>query len=59
VALVRSFARIGRDFMERSSAIMHVLATAAQVDSDAAQLIEQIRSQRRTGQSRIVAKSSA
>lgn len=59
VVLVRSFARIGRDFMERSSAIMHVLATAAQVDPDAAQLMEQIRRQRRTGQSRIVAALSA
>jgi len=59
VALVRAFARIGREFMERSSAIMHVLATAAQVDSDAAQLMEQIRRQRRTGQSRIVAALSA
>lgn len=59
VALVRAFARIGRDFMERSSAIMHVLETAAQVDSDAAQLMEQIRRQRRTGQSRIVAALSA
>ena len=59
VALVRAFARIGRDFMERSSAIMHVLATAAQVDPDAAQLMEQIRRQRRTGQSRIVAALSA
>jgi len=59
VALVRSFARIGRDFMTRSSAIMHVLGTAAQVDSDAAQLMEQIRRQRRTGQSRIVAALSA
>jgi AcrR family transcriptional regulator len=59
VALVRAFARIGRDFMARSSAIMHVLATAAQVDSDAAQLMEQIRRQRRTGQSRIVAALSA
>ena len=59
VALVRAFARIGRDFMVRSSAIMHVLATAAQVDSDAAQLMEQIRRQRRTGQSRIVAALSA
>ena len=59
VALVRAFARIGRDFMERSSAIMHVLATAAQIDPDAAQLMEQITSQRRTGQSRIVAALSA
>src|SRR5262249_46071542 len=59
VALGRAFARIGRDFMKRSSAIMHVLATAAQVDSDAAQLMDQIRQQRRTGQSRIVAALSA
>ena len=57
--LIQAFARIGRDFMARSSAIMHVLATAAQVDPDAAQLMEQIRRQRRTGQSRIVAALSA
>lgn len=54
LALVRAFARIGRDFMERSSAIMYVLATAAQVDPDAARLLEDIRRQRHTGQSRIV-----
>jgi AcrR family transcriptional regulator len=58
-ALVRAFARIGRDFMERSSAIMHVLATAAHVDPDAAQLMQDIRRQRHTGQSRIVAALSA
>ncbi len=55
VALIRAFARIGCDFMQRSSAIMHVLATAAQVDPDAAQLLEEIRRQRYVGQSRIVA----
>jgi AcrR family transcriptional regulator len=54
VALIRAFARIMRDFMERSSPIMHVLATAAQVDPDAAQLLEDIRRQRHAGQSRIV-----
>jgi AcrR family transcriptional regulator len=54
-ALLEAFARIGRDLMERSSAIMRVLATAAQVDPDAAQLLEDIRRQRHTGQSRIVA----
>jgi TetR/AcrR family transcriptional regulator, regulator of autoinduction and epiphytic fitness len=59
VALVRAFARIGRDFMERSSAIMHVLATAAQVDPGAAQLLQEIRRQRHTGQSRIVAALAA
>jgi AcrR family transcriptional regulator len=59
VALIRAFARIGCDLMQRSSAIMHVLATAAQVDPDAAQLLEEIRRQRHTGQSRIVAALSA
>jgi TetR/AcrR family transcriptional regulator, regulator of autoinduction and epiphytic fitness len=58
-ALITAFARIGRDFMERSSAIMGVLATAAAVDPDAAQLLEEIRRQRHTGQSRIVAALSA
>ena len=58
-ALITAFARIGRDFMERSSAIMRVLATAAQVDPDAAQLMDEIRRQRHTGQSRMVAALSA
>jgi AcrR family transcriptional regulator len=54
-ALITAFARIIRDFMERSSAILRVLATAATVDPDAAQLLAEIRRQRHTGQSRIVA----
>jgi AcrR family transcriptional regulator len=58
-ALIAAFARIGRDFMVRSSAIMRVLATAAAVDPDAAQLMEEIRRQRHTGQSRIVAALAA
>jgi AcrR family transcriptional regulator len=53
--MVTAFARIAREFMERSSAIQHVLATAAQVDADAAGLLAGIRRQRHTGQSRIVA----
>jgi AcrR family transcriptional regulator len=53
--MVQAFARIAREFMERSSAIQHVLATAAQVDADAAELLTEIRRQRHTGQSRIVA----
>ena len=53
--MVKTFARIAREFMERSSAIQHVLATAAQVDADAAELLAEIRRQRHTGQSRIVA----
>jgi TetR/AcrR family transcriptional regulator, regulator of autoinduction and epiphytic fitness len=53
--MVTAFARIVRELMERSSAIQHVLATAAQVDPDAAELLAEIRRQRHTGQSRIVA----
>jgi AcrR family transcriptional regulator len=53
--MVTAFARIASEFMERSSAILHVLATAAQVDPDAAGLLAEIRRQRHTGQSRIVA----
>ncbi len=55
VALIGAFARIARDFMERSSAILHVLATAAQVDPEVAELVTEIRRQRHEGQSRIVA----
>jgi AcrR family transcriptional regulator len=58
-AMITAFARVGRDFMERSSAIMRVLATAAAVDPEAAQLMEVIRRQRHVGQSRIVAALSA
>jgi len=53
--MVTAFARIARELMDRSSAIQHVLATAAQVDPDAAELLAEIRRQRHTGQSRIVA----
>jgi len=53
--MVNAFARIARELMERSSDIQHVLATAAQVDADAAELLAEIRRQRHTGQSRIVA----
>jgi AcrR family transcriptional regulator len=52
--MVHAFARIAREFMDRSSAIQHVLATAAQVDAEAAELLAEIRRQRHTGQSRIV-----
>jgi hypothetical protein len=54
-AVVAAFARIAVEFMERSAAILHVLATAAEVDADAAELLTEIRRQRHTGQSRIVA----
>jgi AcrR family transcriptional regulator len=54
-AMLDLFARIVRDFMQRSSAIQHVLTTAAYVDAEAAELLADIRRQRLTGQSRIVA----
>jgi len=53
--MTAAFARIVAEFMQRSSAILNVLATAAQVDPEAAELLAQIRQQRYTGQSRIVA----
>jgi len=54
-ALLDAFSSIARDFMDRSSGILHVLATAAQTDAEAADLLAEIRRQRHTGQSRIVA----
>lgn len=53
--LVAAFAHIARELMDRASAIQHVLATAAHVDPDAAELLNEIRRQRRVGQQRIVA----
>jgi len=53
--MVTAFAHIVRELMDRSSAIQHVLATAAQVDPEAADLLAEIRRQRHSGQSRIVA----
>jgi AcrR family transcriptional regulator len=54
-SMVRAFALICRLFMERSSDMFHVLSSAAQVDPEIAELQDQIRRQRHTGQSRIVA----
>jgi AcrR family transcriptional regulator len=53
--MVEGFGRILTELMDRTSAILHVLATAAQVDPEAAELLADIRRQRYTGQSRIVA----
>ena len=53
--LLNAFAGIAKAFMDRSSGILHALATAAQVDAEAADLLAEIRRQRHTGQSRIVA----
>jgi hypothetical protein len=55
VKMVEAFARILADLMERTSSILYVLASAAQVDPDAAGLLADVRRQRHTGQSRIVA----
>ena len=55
VTMVNTFARIVRELMDRSSGIQHILASAAQVDPEAAELLAEIRRQRYTGQSRIVA----
>jgi AcrR family transcriptional regulator len=55
VKMAEAFGRVLTDLMERTSAILHVLATAAQVDPEAAGLLAEIRRQRHTGQSRIVA----
>jgi AcrR family transcriptional regulator len=59
ISLVGAFAGICRRFMERSSEMFHVLSTAAQVDPEIAELQNDIRHQRHTGQSRIVAAIAA
>jgi AcrR family transcriptional regulator len=53
--MVEAFGLILTELMERTSAILHVLATAAPVDPEAADLLAEIRRQRHIGQSRIVA----
>jgi TetR/AcrR family transcriptional regulator, regulator of autoinduction and epiphytic fitness len=53
--LLAAFARIVTELLDRSAAVQLVLASAAQVDADASELLHEIRRQRYTGQSRIVA----
>ena len=53
--LIDAFAHIGRELLERSASVQHVLVTAATVDPEANELLAEIRRQRHTGQSRIVA----
>jgi AcrR family transcriptional regulator len=55
VRMVEAFGRILGELMERTSAILYVLDTAAQLDPEAHELLAEIRRQRHTGQSRIVA----
>jgi AcrR family transcriptional regulator len=52
-ALLDAFARIHTGVMARSAAIQRVLAEAASLDSEAAELLAVARAQRHTGQSRI------
>jgi AcrR family transcriptional regulator len=52
--LLDAFAAIATELLGRSSAIQLVVASAAQVDPEASDLLTEIRRQRHTGQSRIV-----
>jgi AcrR family transcriptional regulator len=52
--MLSAFATIVTELLERSSAIQRVVASAAPVDPEAAELLREIRRQRHTGQSRIV-----
>ena len=52
--LLDTFAHIVTQLLDRSAPLQHVLASAAEADADAADLLAQIRKQRFTGQSRIV-----
>jgi AcrR family transcriptional regulator len=52
--LLEAFAMIATELLGRSAAIQLVLASAAQIDPEAADLLTEIRRQRHTGQSRIV-----
>jgi AcrR family transcriptional regulator len=52
--LLDAFAQICRELLDRSAPIQHVLAGAAAVDAQAAELLAAIRRQRHDGQSRIV-----
>ena len=53
--LLKAFAAIAKEFMDRSSGILYILGTAAQVDTEAAEVLTEVRRQRHVGQSRIVA----
>ena len=54
VNMLEAFGRILSELMERTSAVLHVLATAAEIDPEAADLLADIQRQRYTGQARIV-----
>jgi AcrR family transcriptional regulator len=52
--MLDAFAHICRELLDRSAPIQHVLASAAAVDAEAAELLATIRRQRHDGQSRVV-----
>ncbi|MDP8932497.1 MAG: TetR/AcrR family transcriptional regulator [Actinomycetota bacterium] len=52
--LLDAFAHICRELLDRSAPIQHVLASAAAVDPEAADLLEITRRQRLLGQSRVI-----
>jgi len=52
--MLDAFAHLLRDLMDRSGRLQHVLATSAVVDEEAAEMLETVRRQRHTGQTRIV-----
>ena len=58
-ALLDRFAGIARELMARSATLQHVLSTAAVVDAEAGELLDEVRRQRHVGQSRIVAAVAA
>jgi AcrR family transcriptional regulator len=51
--LLRSFARLCGELLDRSGRLQDVLLSASEVDDDAAELLDRTRSQRHTGQSRV------
>jgi AcrR family transcriptional regulator len=52
--MLDAFAHLVRQVLERAGALQHVLATSALVDDEAAEMLDIVRRQRHTGQSRIV-----
>jgi AcrR family transcriptional regulator len=55
VAMLRGYAALTRDVASRSAPLHHVLRTAAAVDAEAAELLENNRRERANGQARVVA----
>ena len=53
-AMLRGYAALTRDVLSRSAPLHHVLHTAATVDAEAAELLENNRRERAEGQARVV-----